>query len=125
MQTFLSLILAFGMAAACAYYSQGRGRRPAVWFGIGLLLGLIGLILLFIMPVVKRKDPSVLTPATPQSADKPQPLWYYLNLDNQPLGPMSLDALKEVMGAGTIDGSTYVWNENMEGWKPYKEVVPS
>jgi hypothetical protein len=53
MMNFLVMISWFLMGGACAYHAKRRGRHPAAWFGIGLLFGIFGLILLLLLPPPK------------------------------------------------------------------------
>ncbi len=54
------IIIGLGLclsAALCAHFAQKRGRDPIVWFFLGILLGLLALILLFILPPATREKP--------------------------------------------------------------------
>jgi hypothetical protein len=44
--------------------------------------------------------------------------WYYLDNQEQQVGPLTEDALQNVISNGTIKKETMVWNESMESWLP-------
>ena len=52
MQLFLTITLCLLIGAATAYFANQRGRDPLVWFMVGMLLGIFGLALLFLLPPV-------------------------------------------------------------------------
>ena len=43
-------------------------------------------------------------------------LWYYLDPEHLPLGPMSFQALKSAWDNGTLNKDSYVWNEDLTDW---------
>ena len=110
------------MGAISAYYAKARGRNPWAWFFIGLLLGVFGITLLFILPRAKKKlveaaevpPPAVAQPVPSPHANK---LWYYLDEQNNQFGPMSWNALQEAKKDGKISSNTYVWNEELPDWQ--------
>lgn len=121
------------LGGLCAHYAQKRGRHPFTWFFIGLFLGALGFILLFILPNKKAvpkpviENPVVLTEISPSPISVPtsqmEKFWYYLDQKNQQYGPMSFNALRTALEDGKITINTYVWNEEMENWKPWGEVT--
>lgn len=118
--TFMVWVL-FGIA--CAYYAKERGRNPTTWFCLGLMLGIIGLIVLFILPSQKAiKKPGLAAPVL-KIPEKLQKLWYYLDGNNQQFGPMSFIALKKARDEGKISSLSYVWNEEMDNWRKYEEAI--
>lgn len=133
MQTLLTLLLGAVFGALCSYYAKQKGRDGFAWFFIGLFLGLIGLLLLFILPAKKNLvvqeakeeslpieiEPYEIKPVTPK---KPTLFWYYLDVENKQFGPMSEEALFLAWKEGKINDKTYVWNEEMENWKFYDEI---
>lgn len=48
--------------------------------------------------------------------------WYYAGSDRQQHGPVSAEALKELIGTGHIDAYTLVWREGMPQWVALAEV---
>lgn len=137
MQQIIMMIICTIIGAICYRYSKQRGRNPYTWFTIGLFFGLFGLIALFVMPPLNRprggkkgKDPDLervptlinhhLETLDPTHSSK---LWYYLDQENQQFGPMSIDALTKAWRDGKVHATTYVWNELMENWKRFEEVL--
>lgn len=110
----------------CAHKAKLRGRNPFVWFAIGFTFGLLGLLILYLLPPLTSQSlPKVYSSIEPRQ--KPlfkssQKLWYYLNSHNQRFGPMSLERLKEIWIENQIFKKTYVWNEEMKDWKLVEEL---
>lgn len=118
------------MGSISAYLAKKRGKNPLLWFILGTLLGVLGLFILFFMPKKKERAPQATEPSNEVTIDvtpqvKPSELekfWYYLAAGNEQNGPMSFDALKRAFREGKISDATYVWNEEMEGWKRFGEL---
>lgn len=100
-----------------------------IWFVTGGIFGILGLLALFILPSRKKtrvlEKPTVVLPPTftllsPLHADK---FWYFLDKEKQQYGPMSFNALSKAKIEGTIGEQTYVWNEEMDNWKRFKDVI--
>ncbi len=137
MNQLIALVICGIIGAVCYHYSKQRGRNPYAWLAIGILFGVFGLIALFVLPplngkaVIKKKGNQ--EPQAPLSEVKPKletvdpthlsKLWYYLDNSNQQFGPMSLDALSKAWHEGTVNQTTYVWNDLMENWKRLEEVL--
>ena len=120
------------MGSITAYLAKKRGKNPYIWFGIGMFLGVLGMLILFFMPNKKKsvqaptepiKDDEITIDVTPEV--KPSELekfWYYLTKGNEQHGPMSFDALKRAFKEGLVSDATYVWNEEMDAWKRFGEL---
>ena len=135
MQTWfltLSLIfISFIYARIGSHLSQKRGRNIRTGFWIGFFFGLIGLLILFLLPVKEKQEKNILLTNTskkentnhffsnPLYLDK---LWYYLDNQKQKEGPMSLNKLKKEWEEGKIFPSTYLWSEGMEKWEKLKNL---
>ena len=145
----------FLMGGICAYQAKQRGRNPLAWFAIGLLFGILGLILLFLLkplnaaylkrPMIiisktgspfsfkKAAEPAnqsvtgeipflpVIAPEL-QHLTKEHKMWYYLDEENKRFGPMSFHALHGAWQEGAVTRTTYVWNEDFDGWKFFGEL---
>ncbi len=137
MQQMIMILICTIIGALCYHYSKKRGRNPYTWCAIGLLFGIFGLIALFVMRPLNRprgaenrKDLDLEVPPIiinnhletldPSHSNK---LWYYLDQENQQFGPMSIDALTNAWRDGKVHAATYVWNEVMENWKRFEEVL--
>lgn len=133
---FLSLFLLILIAFFTAYYARQQGRNPVLWFVIGILLGIFGLLILLFYPSPKTDPkegmptmsvsepdpalkaahgaaPSTTVPAS-QEDDK---LWFYLDSNHQQMGPVSIYALKELWNRGQLELMSYVWCEGMQQWE--------
>jgi hypothetical protein len=131
MQTILSIALGLVLAWSCSHYAKQRGRNPVIWFFAGALFGILALITLFILPPRKAINKQVsdeptapkaplLTTISPLHVDK---IWYYLDQQKKQLGPMSFDALNKAWNEGVVGEQTFVWNEAMENWQYFKDVI--
>ncbi|MCA9546714.1 MAG: DUF4339 domain-containing protein, partial [Myxococcales bacterium] len=49
------------------------------------------------------------------------PVWYALVQDEQ-LGPMSMQELGELFTQGVVTVDTFIWREGMAEWKPLTQV---
>lgn len=121
--------LLFGGAAS--YFAGQRGRDPFAWFFIGMLLGILGLLLLFLLPTVTSPEEAA---TKEDSVEKPKELqegnmstfrlkeWYYLNDSREQKGPNPYSELKGMWNLKKITDQTYVWCEGMENWKKIAEI---
>lgn len=117
--------LLFG--GASSYFASGRGRDPFAWFLIGMLLGILGLLLLFLLPpIVEEPQEKEIIPEEPDIIQKEPSsrlkTWFYLDEKSQQLGPYSYQEFKRVWKQGKISLQTLVWSEGMTDWKPIGEV---
>lgn len=107
-----------------AYLANRRGRNPFGWFAIGFFFGLFGILAIFFIPPSKKEEIAI-APIEP----KPylfgpiHKFWYYLDKTHQQIGPMSYDALSRAWKEGAIPPSTFVWNEDLEEWKPLQDLI--
>ena len=101
-----------------AYLARRRGKNPYRWFLIGFLFGAFG----FGFLIFDRKKP-VKKKALKARATTPNPFtyWYYLKGEER-FGPMSFDALKKAFIAEKVEGSSLVWNEEMENWQELSQI---
>lgn len=134
----LSIIFWLLIGAATAYFAQQRGRDPFMWFLIGIFLGLLGLLLLFLLPVTDKTPESVSggadRPLQPQEPSKEAVLsvknhdylirdWFYLDAEVKQQGPMTFDGLKRLWQEGKVGPDSFVWCDGMEGWKKIEELL--
>lgn len=120
------------IGAITAYYAKQRGRRPTVWFMIGALFGLLGLLLLFLMPSYAStaqettdSQSQAITPTPGQisfSQDHLEKEWYYMDENHQQQGPIAFVALKQAWQHKTLFPDTFVWCEGMLDWRQIKDV---
>jgi hypothetical protein len=119
--------LLFAMGGISAYFANQRGRDPRIWFMVGALFGLLGLLLLFILPSLKKDTPEEVNAAL-QASQEFQAIqsiekeylskeWFYLDQDEKHHGPLSFKALKDLWGKTEISASSLVWSEGMKEWQ--------
>ena len=132
-QLFLTVLLWLIIGGATAYYAKQRGRDPLLWFMIGMLLGLLGLLLLFLLPnvnpeaVAKEKESE--GPAAPPQKTPPElphdyfiKEWYYYDSEHNRQGPVRYEALKSLWQNGSLKEDSFVWSDGMEEWKKIAQV---
>lgn len=88
-----------------AFLAQKRGRNPLLWFGVGLFLGLLGALTVILLPKPRVQPPPI---APPVKTPPPQKMWYYLDNNHTPQGPLTLSQLPSQ--------ELLVWSEGMENW---------
>ncbi|NGX38739.1 MAG: hypothetical protein KR126chlam1_00049 [Chlamydiae bacterium] len=124
--SFLSS-LAFG--AISGYMAHQKGKNPYLWFFLGVLFGIFGLLFLLfgdraMRPRQKSKKDETVIDITPTfDPEHKKFFWYYLGPQNTQNGPMSFDALTKAWTEGKVTKSTYVWNESLDNWKPFDEFI--
>ena len=114
-------------ASLCAYSARKRGRRPIIWFFLGITFGFLGLLALYLLPSKKASAPSPLSPspkapALLQKPEEPLQLWHYLDHSAKPQGPMSTEGLRNAWIHRTIVPSTYVWTDSMKNWEKIENL---
>jgi hypothetical protein len=116
--------LVFGGAAS--YFASQRGRDPFAWFMIGMLLGILGLLLLFLLPPLESDkketvDPEEIAPVISEPAERLTD-WFYLDKNRIQVGPVAFNALKRAWDDKEITIETLVWREGMGEWKKVAEL---
>ncbi len=129
MQMFIMVGIWFLTGYISSYFAKQRGRDPIAWFVIGMILGLIGLLILFLLPPIgkesEEKEAERIIQPIPKIEEEPLPSeWFYLDGGRNQQGPVSVDDLKNLWGSQKLEGSTYVWTETMENWQKIIEIPP-
>lgn len=106
--------LIFG--AIAAIYAKRRGKNPFLWFGLGAMLGVLGIFLLFFMPKKKKLQQTALVHPLPANEKL---FWYYLDEENRQRGPFAFDVLKQARKEGRLSSQTFVWNQTLDKWEPF------
>ena len=121
----LPILLCFWLiqGSIAAYYAKRKGRNPYLWFALGCVFGILGILAVFFLKNPPKESPAVQPEAKPAPKSLPHRLWYYLDQKTQQIGPISTNALEDAFREGKIEPSTYVWHEGMENWKLWKEVL--
>ena len=125
-------IMSLICGAASAFIARSRGKNPYLWFFLGTLFGLLGLLFLFFDPsrptTAKKGAPAAKDPNTIDIIPQYDPsckekFWYYLTPTNQQLGPMSFEALLKAYSENKVLRTTYIWTADFESWKPFGDIV--
>lgn len=130
--TFLSFLC---IGWLTSHYAEKRGRHPITWFFIGILFGLCGFLLLFLLPSsIKKEETVVKKKIEPVLSDSLEPFkkeniafctskeWFFLDQTHKQHGPIGFHILKAKWGEKTINSLTYVWSEGMDKWKKIQEM---
>lgn len=130
MQLFLTIALCLTIGAATAYFANQRGRDPLIWFMIGMLLGIFGFLLLFLLPAITEEGGAEEEIYEPKVESIPHQAtheylvkdWYYYDRNRARQGPIRFDKLKDLWKESEISEDSYVWSEGMIGWQKIEEV---
>ncbi|MBM3208375.1 MAG: DUF4339 domain-containing protein [Chlamydiae bacterium] len=145
MESILTVAMWLAFGTASAYYAKKQRRNPYVWFFIGLFLGIFGLLLLLMLPLLQRFKNSLhgnqhktqstqnttvtvdLGSSLMRAASQEQKnlMWYYLDRANEQKGPMSFNAFDKQWQEGSLTGATLIWNEHLTEWKVLEELFPN
>jgi hypothetical protein len=120
---FFTLLLFWIFFGFCAsYFAEKKGRNPLYWFFIGLFLGLIGVVIILLLP--KKETPIyIVSPKeTVIEATPPIPSWHYFDAAKQQQGPVTLEELKEKWDNKELNENSYIWSVGMENWKTIKDL---
>ena len=116
----LSIIFSCVFAFLSYHYASKRGRDPYIWFFLGFIFGLFGLIALFILPDIKK----ITSPSLPPKQQKYSPIlyqeWFYIDSNKEQQPPITFEKLKTMWNDGTLKSSSYVWTKGMDNWKQIK-----
>jgi hypothetical protein len=121
----LPLVASIFAGCISAYFAYKQNKNVYLWFVLGFLLGVFGVMFLFFISKQKKKvsqKPEKVQP-TPSIEGPKDKFWYYLDSIHNQKGPISLDALTTQWKAGEIKDSTYVWNEEMSDWTPLNHLI--
>lgn len=122
MEIFIVIISWLLFGGASSYFASQRGRDPFSWFIIGMLLGILGLLLLFLLPSINQEESVDLKESKEKESfdldDNSYLLkaWYYLDDQSQQIGPNSFNQMKAAERLGKLHPETLVWCEGMEDW---------
>lgn len=131
MQLFNLLLFWLFFGILSSYIAQRKGRRPLLWFFIGVLFGILAAALVFFLPkpnlktgfrsnLQKKSPPSI--PRNLQRSDAWLKMWYYLDPARTQKGPIEFPDLIKIVKGKEITEKTLIWGEGMAEWKPLSEV---
>lgn len=129
MELFVVILSWLVFGGAASYFASQRGRDPFAWFMIGMLLGILGLLLLFLLPPLEEAKDEAVTEesvgeAVPVASEPAERLsvWFYLDNNRTQVGPVPFNTLKRAWDNKEVTGDTLVWREGMGEWKKVAEL---
>jgi len=123
--SLLTYVIPVVIGCLCAILALGRGRSPIWWFVIGMILGWLGILVLFIIPPVRlgEENKEAVVDVQPLVQECSIPFnWFYLDSKKETKGPFSADELKEKWLEKVVSKDSWVWNQAIETWKKISEV---
>jgi len=125
----LIIILTFTLfwAFLCSHFAKKYGFNTTVWFAVGILCGLLGFLALLLIKKYKlaKNDPSKIKNDTSEILDLPScdKMWFYLDTEENQIGPMSIQKLSEEYSNQKITKQNYVWNEDLKDWEKLERIL--
>jgi len=71
--------------------------------------------------VVKGNEGADAAPVAAASAAPGEGVWYIV-VDGEQQGPMTAQAISDMLTAGRVDWEAYTWREGFDGWRPLREI---
>ncbi len=116
------------LGVVTSHFAEKRGRNPKTWFLIGMFFGLLGLLVLFLLPSFSvpteqiKPSPSNLT--LPLAiADVEDTQWFYINDSKKQQGPISFTIIKDMVLKKELTDRSYVWCEGMDQWNRIESIA--
>ncbi len=131
MRMLISFVFLLSLAGLTGFLAKRRGRDPVGWFLISLIVGVFGLLALFIMsdkskeqPTELEEDEDALLSGKDVFAETTVYVkkWFYLDEEHKQSGPHSFEKIQELWDSNELTPDTYVWTEGMLGWSHISEV---
>lgn len=126
MITLISLCYNLLVGIICARYAIRLGRRPHVWFYVGVFTGLAGLLTLYLF---SRKAPKKTSPTEPRlvttEPKQPDPRlqnWFFVDSSKVRQGPVPFRRLFIAWRDQHISYESLVWTEGMSQWEPISKL---
>ena len=125
MQLITVLLFSGVMGLLCGHLAGKKGKRPPLWFFMGFLFGIFGLILLYIVPSFskeEKKQPAYIAPKPVERSDAWIRMWYYLDPTHKQVGPFEFPDFIEKVKQKCVAKETFVWSEGMKEWKKLSDL---
>jgi len=141
--TIFTLLISAVFAVSCYTLAKKKERNEKLWAMLGLFFGAIALLIIVFLP---KKQHTITTavqetsgsnasikseatqpfdsedgyelPKAPRIPGSKSLNWYYINAkkDDEIKGPFSINTLRKEIFDNKLDGSTYIWCEELEDW---------
>ncbi len=124
MQLLNILLFSGVMGLLCSHLAKKKGKGPLLWFLMGFLFGIFGLILLYIVPTFSKKEekPVFQTPKAVERGDAWIHMWYYLDPTHKQMGPFEFPEFIKRVKEKKVAKETLVWSEGMKEWKRLSDL---
>ncbi|MCH9703445.1 MAG: DUF4339 domain-containing protein [Chlamydiae bacterium] len=124
MQLIHLLLFSGVMGLLCSHLAKKRGKRPLVWFLMGFLFGIFGLILLYIVPTFSTQEKrAAYKPLKPvERSDAWIHMWYYMDGSHEQAGPLEFPEFIEKVKSNAVQRDSLVWSEGMKDWKKLSDL---
>lgn len=141
MQSLIVLLIQVLSGFIGYYIAIKKNKSPVLWFIIGFFFGLIGILILILLP----ETPNIQNkpPYRNQYSSKPNQQnetfeetiilhedenqeefdhWFFLNHEKQTLGPFSLKAICKNISKKEQPEKTWLWKKGMKNWQRLEEI---
>lgn len=121
MQLFNIILFWVFLGFLCAFLAKKKGKSQLPWFFAGLVLGVFGIVLLYVLP---QKGTKAKKGAKPLPQDEAWiKMWYYLEpKTREQKGPMEFPDLAKNWQKKALSDRTLIWGEGMKEWKKVEEL---
>ncbi len=82
--------------------------------------GLMGMAMMQMM--MNQQRPGGAQQASPAAAPPPPPAQFYVTVNGQQAGPLSLEQIRQMISQGQVKPNTYVWKQGLANWVPANQV---
>jgi len=112
----------FGFLAS--HIAKRRGRDPRVWFLLGFILSVFGVVLVYVLPSRLASKRAEFKPqARFERSDAWMKMWYYQDpATREQKGPIEFPELAKTWKEKALNDSSLVWGEGMAEWKPLAQL---
>ncbi|MBS0645058.1 MAG: DUF4339 domain-containing protein [Verrucomicrobia bacterium] len=107
-----------------AYVARKKGRNPKLWFFAGLILGVFGVVLVYVLPShTPAKRPEFKPLSRLERSESWIKMWYYLDpKTREQKGPVEFSELAKTWKDKVLNDSSLVWGEGMPEWKQLSQL---
>lgn len=132
MEFYISLLLLVCIGSLCYFIAKKRKRNPYFWFFIGFFFGIIGFLILLLLPKpsieknIINSPPlelkKTIIPSDSILSPYKEMRWHYLDEEHKTMGPLYFSELLQDWIDGKVSIKSYVWQDKMDEWKRVEEI---